>query len=446
MKDFRVKIFFRVFLITINIWLIFYLYYSQESFIFPVIVAIILIIQMYKLFNFLDLTNQETIRFLEAIKYSDFTQTFSPKIGGNSFIQLSKTFNEIIEKFKKEKREKTEALKYFQNVLQHIEIALFSFNQNGEIEILNRATKKLFGCSILKNISAIKHLSPQLFEIITSNSNKIKLLRKVEINNELYHLYITSTKFKINNNTLRLISIQNFQTEIEENELEAWQNLIKVLTHEIMNSVTPISSLAETMKNTLINADNTFFEQEENFSDFKKSIITIEKRSEALTNFVNKFRNISNIPKPVFRSVTVINLLERIETLFKKELDKNNIKLEINVAPKQIQIYADSEQIEQVIINLVINSIKALKNKSEKLIRLSAYLSKGNFTTLEVYDNGCGINYSIQDKIFIPFFTTTENGSGIGLNIAKQIMRLHKGTIRVNSTPDKESKFILTFY
>lgn len=401
---------------------------------------------MYKLFNFLDLTNQETIRFLEAIKYSDFTQTFSPKIGGNSFIQLSKTFNEIIEKFKKEKREKTEALKYFQNVLQHIEIALFSFNQNGEIEILNRATKKLFGCSILKNISAIKHLSPQLFEIITSNSNKIKLLRKVEINNELYHLYITSTKFKINNNTLRLISIQNFQTEIEENELEAWQNLIKVLTHEIMNSVTPISSLAETMKNTLINADNTFFEQEENFSDFKKSIITIEKRSEALTNFVNKFRNISNIPKPVFRSVTVINLLERIETLFKKELDKNNIKLEINVAPKQIQIYADSEQIEQVIINLVINSIKALKNKSEKLIRLSAYLSKGNFTTLEVYDNGCGINYSIQDKIFIPFFTTTENGSGIGLNIAKQIMRLHKGTIRVNSTPDKESKFILTFY
>jgi signal transduction histidine kinase len=232
----------------------------------------------------------------------------------------------------------------------------------------------------------------------------------------------------------KLVSLQNIQSELEEKEMEAWQNLVNILTHEIMNSIAPISSLAGTLKGELEQKQ----EQKEGLAtadmeDFLLGIQTIEKRSEGLISFVSDFRSLAHVPAPKFGSIPLASLFDQLELLLQHQLESQGIQLHKELQPRELVLFGDQTQIEQVLINLMHNAIQALEDAPQKEIHLKGFIDEAGKIIVEVCDTGKGIEEEALGKIFIPFFTTKQKGSGIGLSLSKQIMRRHKGNIQVRS-------------
>ncbi|MGE5353123.1 MAG: sensor histidine kinase, partial [Acidobacteriota bacterium] len=213
------------------------------------------------------------------------------------------------------------------------------------------------------------------------------------------------------------------------------------LTHEIMNSITPISSLSQTIEGLL----NVEVQDEESLGDIKTGLHTIHKRSEGLIEFVNNYRRLTRIPMPDYSIVRICRLFIQIEKLLEGKLAGGNISFRSSVEPESLELTIDEKLIEQVLLNLIINSIEAVKETKDPEIELRAVMGEGGQILVHVKDNGSGILEDVQDKIFIPFFTTKESGSGIGLSLARQIMRQHNGMIRVYSKPDECTVFTLVF-
>ena len=275
---------------------------------------------------------------------------------------------------------------------------------------------------------------------------------KLQMEDDLLQLAVFATEIKIKGKDLILVTINNIQNVLDEKETEAWQKLIRVLTHEIMNSITPIASLSGTIDMMLryieqgSNASPTdILLSREDLDEMKQAMLTINKRSTGLLHFVNTYRNLTKIPKPNFQLTPIHILFRNTTNILAKELEDNHIKIKISVTPQHLELSMDEELMEQVLINLVKNSIFALTNKQEKSIELNAFYNKRGRVTIQVYDNGSGIMKEVQDKIFIPFFTTKSTGSGIGLSLSKQIIRLHNASISVHSMPDQETTFTITF-
>lgn len=252
-------------------------------------------------------------------------------------------------------------------------------------------------------------------------------------------LVLRDVKFK-------LVSLQNIQSELEEKEMEAWQNLVRVLTHEIMNSIAPISSLAATIREDIASKhkrDEAVFM--EDLDDYLMGISTIEKRSEGLINFVSDFRSLAHIPNPKFTAIQIADLFERVKLLLKTQLESHQIKMTCSIAPADLLLFADCSLIEQVMINLTQNAIHAVEDSLVKNIFLNAYIDENGKIIIEVTDSGKGIEEEALSKIFIPFFTTKKKGSGIGLSLSKQILRRHKGNIQVKSKIEEGTTFKLIF-
>ncbi|MBS1559875.1 MAG: GHKL domain-containing protein, partial [Bacteroidetes bacterium] len=245
---------------------------------------------------------------------------------------------------------------------------------------------------------------------------------------------------------MKLISMSNIQSELEEKEMEAWRNLVRVLTHEIMNSITPVSSLAglveDELKTKIKNQNFTLTDEE--LQEMHLSVQTIGKRSEGLIRFVKEFRNLAHVPQPKLSEVRVKDLLEEIVVLHKKELTNSSIETEVRLQPDDLVVRADKTMIEQVLINLLKNAIQAFDGQTNKKIILSAYNNEGH-TILSVKDNGQGIDADAMERIFVPFFTTKKTGSGIGLSLSRQIMRQHGGQITVHSALGEGTEFFLRF-
>jgi two-component system nitrogen regulation sensor histidine kinase NtrY len=350
-----------------------------------------------------------------------------------------------MQKFQQTRAEKEENYRYLQTVIQHVGIGLISFNQDGEVEFINNAAKKILQLSNLKNIRSLgkrhKNLSDTLFSIKAGN----KMMLKITEENDLLQLFIYAAEFKMRDQNFKLIALQNIQSELEEQEMEAWQKLIRVLTHEIMNSVTPISSLASTVNGLLDKYKSDKNPELDSIEDITTAINTIQKRSEGLIHFVESYRNLTRVPKPNFQIIPVKNIFSRIVTLMETDITGKGIKFIRNVNPPMLELTADPELIEQVLINLIVNSIHALENVESPEIKLYSEMDERGRVIIKVIDNGVGISEDVQEKIFIPFFSTKKEGSGIGLSLSRQIMRSHGGMIRVNSTPGKETVFTLRF-
>jgi len=274
-----------------------------------------------------------------------------------------------------------------------------------------------------------------------------KALIKIHDGNEQSNLSISATEFIMREQNFTLVSLQNIQSELEEKELEAWQQLIRVLTHEIMNSVTPIASLASTVNET-INFDAQTSQpelSEESKSDIEGALKTIQKRSEGLLHFVEAYRGLTRIPTPDFTNFSVLDLLERVHQLMQTEISKKKIQCKIEVVPKDLELTADSELVEQILINILKNAIQAIDRQPNGKIDLSSKINDRGHIIIQLEDNGPGIPKDVQDNIFIPFFTTKEEGSGIGLSLSRQIMRLHRGSISMQSKPHETTVFTLRF-
>lgn len=346
---------------------------------------------------------------------------------------------------------KEENFFYLQSVIQHIGISLIAYDKTGRVELVNNATKKLFQLRNINHIEALNSFSAELVQKLVTIKHNENTLVKVVDKDEILQLAIYATEFKISNKSIMLVSIKNIQNELEEKEMESWQKLISVLTHEIMNSIAPISSLSNTISTILSDLKNSTLanqgnaDEQEAFEDIDMALTTISKRTEGLMHFVNTYRNLTKIPQPNFSIFSVAQLFREIKLLMSDEAVEKNIACQISIEPDTLELSADERLIQQVLINLLKNAIHASEGRPNARIELRAYINKRGRVVIEVVDNGPGILPDVLDKIFIPFFTTKTTGSGIGLSLSKQIMRMHGGNISVTSLPEEETKFTLTF-
>lgn len=450
-KNFRLNIIFRVVLLVITIFVLVYVVHSGEYYMTPFLLGILILFQVFSLINYIEKTNRIVTSFLESVRFSDFSRTFQVEGLGSSFDNLKRSFNKVIEDFQRIRSEKEEHYFYLQQIISHVEIGILAYQKDGTVEMINSSAKKLFNVQSLKNIQLLETWSPGLESVFFDIKPGDNELIKVKKGEDILQLSIYATQFKINEREIILVSIKNIQSELEEQEMKAWQKLIRVLTHEIMNSIAPIASLTSTVnvmvKETAkeIGSHITGDFDADTFKDIIEALDTIHKRSTGLIHFVEKYRNLTKIPNPNFSVYKIKYQFENIYNLLKKEIQENKISFNIIVVPEKLEVTADEQLIEQVLINLVKNSIHALENVEKAEIKLNAYISNSGKRVMQIYDNGQGIIKEVGDKIFIPFFTTKSSGSGIGLSLSKQIMRLHGGNIKVISEPFVETCFTLTF-
>lgn len=440
-KNFTFNILIRVFFLSCGMAMFIYLLLNTELYATLIVVFVFTFFTLYSLIHYVSITNRQVSRFLSSVKHSDFSQLFVNRAVGSSFEDLNTAFNDVIQKFLTTRTEKEENYRFLQTVIQHVGVGLISFNSRGEVEFINNAAKRLFNVNHLQNIFTLNNVQSGLPEKLLNLTSGEKTTVKIINDNDITQLIVYATEFKQRDQNYKLVSFQNIETELEEKEMEAWQKLIRVLTHEIMNSITPISSLAGTVNSIL--SDNPKFDDAV-VEDLKAAITTIRKRSEGLIHFVDNYRSLTKVPKPDFKIFQLKELFRNIEKLMLSELKTKGILFTMNVEPETLELTADSEQIEQVIINLIVNAVFVLEGRDNPKISLTANLDEKGKVLIKVTDNGPGIPEEAIDKIFIPFFSTKKSGSGVGLSLSRQIMRSHGGNIRVNSK-EGETVFTLRF-
>lgn len=448
-RRFRLNCIIRVILLGLTSLVFFFILFKTELYAALLIIGLSIIYQIYSLIHYVEKTNRELARFFSSIRYSDFSQSFKNEGLGTTFDALQKSFTEVMKAFRKTRAEKEEHYRYLQTIVQHVGIGLIAFQPNGDVELINTAAKRLLRIPSLKNIQSLESFSKSLVETLQNIKPRERALIKVEDNDELLHLALYATGFKLRGQSFILVSIQNIHSELEEKEIEAWQKLIRVLTHEIMNSITPIASLASTI-NELILESGKFRKSEEkieteSLTDIHEAAQTIQKRSQGLLHFVDAYRNLTLIQKPNFQIFQIKELFARVEKLMQANIKKKAISFDQKIEPKSLELAADPELIEQVLINLLLNALYAVEGKKDAKIDLDAKLDGRGRIVIQVKDNGPGISEENLEKIFIPFFSTREGGSGIGLSLSRQIMRLHNGSIGVHSEPEVETIFTLRF-
>jgi len=423
---------------------------KENSFILTIIfIAVILGVQVFSLYKYLDKSRDNLVTFLQAIKSRDFSQSYATDTDNENQNKVNKEYNEIVDQFNRVKKGREADFQYLKNIVQHVGIGLITFGESGDVQIINTAAKKLLKIRHIENIRELSGLSEELVDIFFRLKTGGRDLIKMDIQGDIVQLAVYAIELTLRNEAFKLISVQNIQSELEEKEMEAWQNLVRVLTHEIMNSVTPISSLANTVEDELeeklSNGQEIKTITTEEVEDLHLAVKTIQKRSAGLIRFVQDFRNLTHIPKPKISSVKVKPMIEQIVMLMKTEIEENHVQLSMIVEPEDMTINADKELIEQVLINLVKNASQAFDEETNRLVEIKANFNDKGRPLITVKDNGGGIDEEALQKIFIPFFTTKKSGSGIGLSLSRQIMRQHQGVLAVKSQVDEGTEFELRF-
>ncbi len=435
-KNFRVSILIRLLIICSMIAMLVYFLMVDIHYLRSVYVFIFLIIAMIEFVWYVDKTNRDFTAFLLALLQDDFTTKFSEKGKGKSFSGLYSAFNKITNKFEQISAAKEVQQLYLEALVDHVRVGIISFDEKGKIQLMNRALQKMLNRPQMAFLSNLSTVDKRLTDILYDIKPRENRLLKISIKNELLHLSFHASEFKLGNDLFKLVSIQNIKNELDSNELEAWQKLIRVLTHEIMNSVTPITSLSGTLKQIVENEPDN----KDTIKKVSQGLEAIELRSQGLQNFTDSYRKLTKIPKPNFTEVNLRKSIERILILFQEQANKVQIEVEID---KDIILIADKDLMEQVFINLIKNSIEAVEGMDKGALSIKA--TKGEQITMEFTDNGIGISEDKIDKIFIPFFTTKANGSGIGLALCKQIINLHNATLSVTSEVEKGTTFTIAY-
>lgn len=446
-RDFKSKVLIRIIILTGLITLAVNLFIQSDKLVSAIIIVVIIFFALAEFFKFSTSTNRKLTRFLESVKYSDFISEFTADNQlGESFKNLNAEFNDVLEAFRKARSEKEEHWQYLNTVLQHVNTGILSFDMNGNIELINHVAKGLLRRPQIRNISELESYDIGLYNLL----RKIKTGEQslYQIDNRV-QLSIHATELRLRGNNYKLVAMQNIQSELQKKEIQSWQNLTKVLRHEIMNSMTPIASLTSTLNDILTDEleekDGHFEISNEGVDDIHEGLKTIESRSKALINFIDAYREYTSIPVPKLKTFFVNELLEEIHGLMKIEIRKSSTNFSFSTQPISLKINADENQIQQVLINLVKNAVEAVAENGQGNVRIKAGIDKNNRIFIEVIDNGPGIIPEAIDQIFIPFYTTKKKGSGIGLALSRQIMQLHNGTLTVDSEIDQKTVFTMKF-
>ncbi len=447
-KGFRWNIILRVLLIAALTLLLSYVLTNRNWFFTPLVIILILIVATWSLIHYIEKTNKDLTHFILSIKQRGFTTTFPPGKRGKTFTKLSEAFNDVIEEFRKINLQRETHYQYLQAMTENIQVGILSFDRDGKIELANPAALQLLGVMRISNIIELSRINPKISRTINELKSGERHLMRAVIGQKELHLSIQLKELTMNDLPFKIVLIQDLNRELEAQEVDAWQKLIRVLTHEIMNSVTPIVSLTEAVNSMLAGRDGSRRDfaslDRDDKEDLYGSLQTIEKRSKGLLRFVNAYKDFTKVPELIFGEVDVLALVKRVVNLFKAELKGHEIIIEKIGNENTVLATADAEWLEQVLINVVKNSIEALEGKTNPQISI-AVGKDGHQTFIRVHDNGPGMDKETLDQVFVPFFTTKKRGTGIGLSLSRQIMRLHKGTLHISSEAGKGTEVALSW-
>lgn len=444
-KNLKWNIVFRVLLLFITLivtsWLLVSGHYIYLLALLPVIVY-----QGYDLYIFQHKAVNELNQFVESIHYRDFSRHFDVKHAPTELQSLRKGFNEINSTFKVISKEKETQYQYLQKILELVDTGIISYEaETGEVMWMNESLKKMLQLPYLKTIHSLSKRDDALYQDVVGLKPGEGKIATAQLEKGSFKVLISATAFQTEGKVYKLVAFQNINEAMDETESKAWQKLLGVMTHEIMNSVAPISSLADTLKNRLEKSIPDLSNKTGAVEDLEVGIETIKRRSEGLLKFAETYRNLNKITQPNLSKVFVRDLFEGLYQLMQPTLDQKNIQLEIVLKDTALAVEADTSLIEQVLINLLVNAIEAVKDQPEPKIILSGSAIQNKKVQLKISDNGPGMTEEVMEKIFIPFFSTKKSGSGIGLSLCKQIMMLHKGNIHVQSKLNEGTAFILQF-
>ena len=444
---FRAGVLLRVLLLAASVSTFAILVTDSNKLVSAMLVGFVAILLIGEIFRYIEKTNRKLTSFFESIRYSDFVSGFTAdnKLG-KSFSELNDAFNEVLEAFRKARSEKEEHWQYLNTVVQHVGTGLLSFDEEGNVGLINNKARKFMNAPSIRNIDELKESNEGLHNLLLQlKPGSNRLFRP---NNHL-HLAIHSTEIILKGKTFKLVTLQNIQSELQQKEIEAWQNLTKVLRHEIMNSITPISSLTSTLNEILvedlIRKDGNVVIAEDTIDDLEEGLNTIRSRSSGLIRFVEAYRDYTTIPPPKIKKIQVAELLDHVANLEKVEIRKAKVKFAISTEPTDIELFGDEELLEMVLINLIKNSIESVAQTANPAVTIETRKDEEGVVSIQVIDNGPGIIPDALERIFVPFYTTKKAGSGIGLALSRQIMQLHNGTLTVESIPNQETVFKMTF-
>lgn len=448
-RNFYIQIVSRILLILFTGWAFIILLNRQERFFTLIFVAFLVVTQIVLLVQYINSINRKVYQFFSSIRNRDSALAISDYGMDPISNKLSRELNEVNRYISAIKSDVEVKNHYFKKVIDHTGIGLISFKEDGHVDFINKEAKKILNITNLKQLKDLVKIDDVLFQILTitkgDDQHVVKLIQK----NEIVKVLLRSTEFVLDNQNYKLVSLQNITPELKDQELDSWQKLIRVLTHEIFNTISPLSSLADSLCTLYKNANGDLVDAYEiNQDKLEKTIDGLEiisERGKGLISFVEKYRSITVLPQIHPESIKVAELLHNMEKLFIENLRLQNIHFDVQVVPVNLKIFADQKFIEQVLINLIQNALEAC-DKKDKIINLHANPDEGGKNTvIKIIDNGTGIKDEDLENIFTPFFTTKTDGSGIGLSLAQQVMRLHQGNISVNSIPGEGTTFTLVF-
>lgn len=379
---------------------------------------------------------RQVIFMLNAIENDDFSFKFSSDSPLRSDILVNRTLNRITAIIQKAKVDAVQKEKYYELILNSVNTGIIVADENGNIFQTNNEALKLLGLSVFTHLKQLYKISPDLPDILQNVGPGEKQQTSFVNERGTVHLSVRTSKMVINDTKMCIYAINDINSELDDKEIESWIRLTRVLTHEIMNSITPITSLSETLLSLHKNANK----------DIRNGLEVISSTGKGLIDFVESYRKFTHLPTPQPSLFYAAGLAERIKQLTQCNNTLSGTQIIISIDPHDLIIHADEKLITQVMLNLVKNAMQSIGNAADGLIQIKGYCNPDESVSLEIMDNGPGISPEMADHIFIPFFTTKEGGSGIGLSISRQIMRLHGGTLTLKSSPlKKETAFILTF-
>ena len=414
----------------------------------PLVCGALLLLATIELIRYVERGSRDFTSFLSFVAHQDFSTAAAVPYTGRPFGQLQDAYRVLIGELRRLHLQKAANHQYLEAVVEHVGVALCCFDEQGVVKMMNGAARRLFDLPHLNSMRTFARIDERLPGVLQELGDGDRALLAVRLGDDALRLVLYATTFALLEQRYKLVSFQNIRDELDQQEIESWRKLIRVMTHEIMNSVTPIISLSGVIRETMIDESGTpgvraLTPHEQN--DMLRSITAIHTRSSALLDFVQAYRSFAQLPAPVFTDVEVPALFERVRTLLSREIAQAGVTLQIRCDEPGLRIRADARQAEQVLINLVRNAIEALGSRPAPLIELRGSRNDDGDAILHVVDNGLGIAPEHLDSIFVPFFTTKRNGTGVGLSVSRQIMQANQGAISVRSAPGEGCVFTLKF-
>ena len=401
-----------------------------------------------ELWRFVSRTNRELARFLDAVRFADYSQRFDFDKAGSGFAELGRTFTRIIDEMRKRRTGQESEMRHLKALIEHIPVPLMTVHADDAITLQNNAARRLFGAAHVTRINDLRQFGPGFARAVDEAIPGDRELVTFTVEGAEYQLTLAATEIIIDGDRERLISLQDIQSEIDATQAEAWQDLVRVLTHEIMNSITPVTSLAQTaaeLVDDVVRETGPESPIAEELEDVQSAVATVARRSDSLLQFIDSYRQISRLAPPEKKRVALADLFETVTSLAQAEWSDPGASLASNVEPSGLYVYADRDLLEPVLLNLLRNAWQATKDRDEPRIELRGRQNRRGNTVIEIEDNGHGVPEEIATKIFVPFFTTREGGSGVGLALARQVMIAHGGFIRLGNKSAAGTVFTLTF-